>query len=581
MDLRSSRFLLQGLLGGASVAFGLWSGASPLAAADGRLRGHVPAPLPWLQPIRRLEATNLLQLAIGLPLRQRSTLTHLLDQLYDPVSPCFRRFLTSEQFTQQFGPSDEDYQAVTAYMVSHGLRVRATHPNRVLLDVEGSVLAIESAFEIHLGVYAHPTEPRTFFAPDTEPQLDQAIPVLHISGLDNYVLPRAAGLRMRPPRLAGDPTPATGSGPSGNYGGKDFRNAYVPGVTLTGTGQSVGLFELCGYYPQDIALYEQEFGLPNVPLVNVLLDGVADITENASSTNGMEAPVDIEMTISMAPGLAQVMLYFGYNPDSILNRMATDNLARQLSASWIFSGDSTTSQIYKQMAAQGQSYFTASGDSDAYTGPLPGLLDVPYITVVGGTTLNTRLSGSWVAETTWNWGGGVGSSGGISTQYPIPVWQQGINMTANLGSTSMRNIPDVAMVADNVWARWKNGDVRSVGGTSISSPLWAGFTALVNQQAAINGQPSLGFANPALYAIGKGTGYGAAFHDIRTGNNTSSTSKDRFTAVAGYDLCTGWGSPTGSNLIAALVALTDPLYVTPPQASPPSPHLAYPLALPI
>ena len=81
----------------------------------------------------------------------------------------------------------------------------------------------------------------------------------------------------------------------------------------------------------------------------------------------------------------------------------------------------------------------------------------------------------------------------------------------------------------------------------------AGFTALVNQQAAASGKSPVGFLNPVLYAIGEGSGYNSAFHDITTGNNTSASSPSKFFAVAGYDLCTGWGTPTGSNLINALV----------------------------
>src|SRR5438105_2209317 len=213
------------------------------------------------------------------------------------------------------------------------------------------------------------------------------------------------------------------------------------------------------------------------------------------------------------------------------------------------------------MVAQGQSFFNASGDSDAF---LPGEVDdpgffgtpsaSPNITQVGGTTLSTSgPRGSWTSETVWNFGDGSGSSGGISTYYSIPVWQQGISMSANLGSTSHRNIPDVALTADNVFVIADGGyGYTGVGGTSVAAPLWAGFTALVNQQAASSGSPSVGFLNPALYAIGKGSSYSADFHDIKTGNNKWSGSPNLFPAVAGYDLCTGWGTPVGQNLINAL-----------------------------
>jgi hypothetical protein len=249
--------------------------------------------------------------------------------------------------------------------------------------------------------------------------------------------------------------------------------------------------------------------------------------------------------------------------------MATDDKAMQLSCSWGFDINATTQQIFEQYAAQGQSFFLACGDNGAFVGSIPEPADNPYITVVGGTELTTTgPGGSWVSETTWNSGtsraGTEATGGGISIVYPIPAWQQGISMTANQGSTKMRNVPDVAMIADNVWLV-ANGEGGEVGGTSVASPLWAGIVALVNQQAVATGQAPLGFANPALYAIGKSAGYGSSFHDITTGNNTTSSSAGKFYAVTGYGLCTGWGTPAGTNLIQGLLAPpAESLLITPP-----------------
>jgi hypothetical protein len=136
-------------------------------------------------------------------------------------------------------------------------------------------------------------------------------------------------------------------------------------------------------------------------------------------------------------------------------------------------------------------------------------------------------------------------------------------MTTNKGSTTMRNIPDVALTADNIYVISNNGQTSTnVGGTSVAAPLWAGFTALVNQQAVVSGQLPVGFINPAIYAIGKGTNYTADFHDITTGNNTRSGSTTKYYAVTGYDLCTGWGTPNGIALINAL-AIPDALGILP------------------
>jgi uncharacterized repeat protein (TIGR03803 family) len=528
------------------------------------LVGHIPAEAAGLEPIGRLPGSNRLNLAIGLQLRNPEGLTVLLQQIYDPAHPQYRHYLTPDQFAERFGPTPEDYEAVIAYAKSHGLTVMGTHPNRTLLDVSGSVTDIERAFHVMMQVYGHPTEPRTFHAPQVEPSIDLAVPILHIGGLTDFHRPHPL-VHKRPRDPHKMRKPLVGSAPAGAFLGNDFRVAYVPGVTLTGSGQSVALFELDGYYASDISDYETLAGLPAVPLRNVLIGG-------AVGTPGFyneEVALDIEMAISMAPGLSGVIIYEGGDYsfyETVLNRMATDNAAKQISSSWSFEFNATTDQIFMQFAAQGQSFFQASGDN----GPSPNnwVADEPYITSVGGTELSTSTDGAWVSETVWNAGyslrGGTSqaSGGGASTTYSIPSWQQGLSMTANHGSTTHRNSPDVAMVADNIWVISDNGNSSAGSGTSYSAPLWAGFTALANQLAEAHGRPAVGFINPAIYALGKSAAYASAFHDITTGNNTTTDTPTNYFAVSGYDLCTGWGTPNGSNLLYAL-ALPLLLNITP------------------
>ncbi len=554
---------------------------SPLATAQQMLPGHLPDAVArlGLQPIGRLGGTNHLSLAIGLPLRNRESLAELLQQLYDPASTNYHHYLKPEQFAERFGPTAEDYQAVIAFAKRNGFEVTAIYPNRTLLDVRASVADIENALHVRLWRYQHPTEQRTFFAPDGELAFDLAVPVLHIAGLDDVIKPRPLyHIKAQNPGMIGTPkgtasSPAAGSAPGGGFMGNDFRAAYVPGVVLTGTGQTVGLVEFdSGFYPGDITNYESQAGLPNVPVTPVLVDGYdgspGGLNENA------EVSLDIEMAIAMAPGLDQVLVYEGSQPNDILNCIATNGVANQISASWGYSIDASTEQIYQQFAAQGQSFFNASGDGDAWLGPIPyGCLEDSNITIVGGTTLATSgPGGSWVSETVWNWGytgatgwnpdGYVGSSGGISTRVNIPDWQQGINMSANHGSTTRRNLPDVALTADNIYVVYYNGAAGVFGGTSCAAPLWAGFTALVNEQAYAGGRPPAGFLNPAIYAIGQGPSYISDFHDITSGNNTWDQSPANFFAVPGYDLCTGWGTPAGAGLITTL-AMPDILQIFP------------------
>ena len=385
------------------------------------------------------------------------------------------------------------------------------------------------------------------------------MPVLGISGLDNFTLPHPMNLRTAAAFNTDTNATAymTGSGPRGYFIGGDFRAAYAPGVALNGAGQSVGLFELDGYYPSDISDYEILAKLPTVTLTNILLDGF----NGTPRSENLEVALDIDMAICMAPGLLRVMVYEGEIPNDILSRMATDNQAKQLSSSWGNFGtpsDPVRDQIYQQFAAQGQSMFQASGDSGAYPGAIPAPSDDPNITVVGGTSLTTAgPGGAWSSEAAWS-----GSGGGISATFLIPPWQQGVSMSSNFGSVTMRNIPDVScLAAVQIWLIANNGTEGPIGGTSAAAPLWAGFAALANQQAAAHGRPSIGFINPALYAIGQGGGSNAALHDITSGNNTNAASPTNFFAVAGYDLCTGWGSPAGGSLINALTA--DLLQITP------------------
>jgi uncharacterized repeat protein (TIGR01451 family) len=506
-------------------------------------------------------------LAIGLNLRNPAALTNFLEQLYQPDSPDFHNFLTPEQFTTRFGPTAEDYEAVTAFARSHGLIVTGTHPNRMLLNVRGTAGDIEGAFNVMLNVYPHPTEAREFYAPDTEPAVDAALPILDVSGLSDYPRPRSMNLKKKTQQV-GEPN-STGSA-NGAFLGNDFRAAYVPGTSLTGSNQVVGLLQFDGFYASDITAYETQAGLPNVPLQTVLLDGFSGTPTTGSQSGNSEVSLDIEMVISMAPGLSKIIVYEGspsnFLPNDPLNRMASDNLAKQLSSSWGWSGgpNHTTDQIFQQFAAQGQSYFQASGDDDAYTGAqaldqasgTTTPMDSPYVTSVGGTTLQTSgAGGPYLSEAVWNRGNNVGSGGGISAYYSIPSWQTNLGLNASLASTTMRNIPDVAMTADDVYVKYGNGSSSTFGGTSCAAPLWAGFAALINQQAALGGKPPVGFINPALYALGRGPKYAATFHDITVGNNIGANTPGSYLAVAGYDLCTGWGTPTGTNLINALAPL--------------------------
>jgi N-acetylneuraminic acid mutarotase len=516
------------------------------------LHGHVRAVVSSGRAalVGSLPAGRELGVSIVLPLRNQAGLTALLAGLYDPSSPNYRHFLSVEQFTGQFGPTADDYQAVIDFARSKGLTVTDTPANRLHVPVRGTVAQIEKAFNVSMKVYLHPTEKRTFFSPDREPSLDLGVRVAHIAGLNDFSIPRPMLKRAITAQPAGS---FTGSGPGGAFLGSDMRAAYYGGTGLTGSGQAIGLLEFDGYNLSDVNLTFGNAGQSySVPIENVLLDGATGAP--VSGDDGEEV-LDIVQAIGVAPGLSQVRVYIGNSDVDILSAMASENIAKQISISWTWLPEdpATDDVFFQEMAAQGQSVFAASGDDgtfDPYDNNFYPAEDA-FVTAVGGTVLYTNgAGGSWSSETAWSHSGGGISPDGIA----IPSWQAGVANAANGGSSTLRNVPDVAMEADfdNYYCDM-GACAGNAGGTSFAAPRWAAFLALVNQQAAAAGNPPAGFINPAIYNIGESSSYNNDFHDITIGsNNLNYFGVTPYYAAVGYDLVTGWGSPAGQNLIDAL-----------------------------
>ena len=394
------------------------------------------------------------------------------------------------------------------------------------------------------------------------------MPVSHISGLNNYSYPHpAAG-----PRPAELPQPSgTGSGPGSSFLGSDMRAAYNMGSN-TGAGQTVGLAEFSGYTASDISQYFSNIHQTNnVPIDNIVVDGGSASQWSVANDEG-ETCLDIEQAVSVAPGLKQLRVYigptkFGTGVDGyIFSKMATDNAAKQLSNSWWWSPDdpATDDPYFEEMAVQGQTFFSISGDKGAYIHE--DRVDQGYpaedvhLTVVGGTALTTNgAGGSWASEVAWNdyqEGSGGGPANDGTTYFSIPSWQVPVINSSNDGSTTLRNSPDVALQADfDNYICYDNGKCSTDwGGTSFASPRWAAWFALVNQELVANGSPAgLGFINPTLYSIAQSSRYATDFHDIVSGNNDTNGQPVFYYAVPGYDLVTGWGSMNGASLLEAFL----------------------------
>ena len=503
---------------------------------------HVPAEAVAANYAGPLAPSARLHLAITLPMHNLTLLENLLARLQDPKSPDYRHYLSVAEFTSRFGPTEAEYRTLMQFAADHGLTVKATSPNRFVLDVEGSVDTVQHALGVHMGVYRHAGGQGLFYAPDREPRMEIGVTVLHISGLDTAQPPVMRAARRPHARQRLQPN---GSGPYGDFIASDMRTAYYGG-SLTGAGQTVGLIAFAGFNIADVKEYFSVLGQSlTVPVVGVSVDGMS-LTCVQPACDDYEQSIDIEQVIGMAPGLKQVTVYAGSNVIDILNRMATDNTAKTLSDSYGWGAEAKVEgPVYMEFAAQGQTMVAATGDLGANLkggGVWPA--DETHVTAVGGTDLGTAWNGGpWLSETAWDDSGGGPSPDGIRT----PRWQLPFVNTSNMASIKWRNVPDVAAEAnyDN-YVCYDGTCNGGNGGTSFAAPRWAGFIALVNEQAASAKKPYVGFLNPKIYKIGGGGSYTSDFHDITEGNNGT------YPAVIGYDDVTGFGSPQAA-LIAALV----------------------------
>jgi len=532
------------------------------------LTGHVPGEVKNAIAAFKYHASHNINARIILPLANQSQLSSLLQDLYNPKSPNFHHFLTPAQFAQQFISSAIDSSIVQEFLKKEGISVTGQSANGAILNVAGSVGAFEHAFGLHVNYYQR-NDGTMFFAPDAEPTVPVTLAgkILAVGGLDN--LPKYLAHRHQHP-MAVLPK-ATGTGPGGFLAPNDVKTAYnLNSVAATGSGQSVALFELDGYASKDIAAFESKFGLPGVPLQNVLIDGFSGVPNYSSNGGADEVTLDIELVAAFAPGSSSILVYEAPNTTQAWidewSKIASDNKAKVISCSWGEpEQDSPTinfdNMIFQQMAAQGQAVFAAAGDNGAYDagGRLLAVdepASQPYATAVGISRLTTNSNGTYNNESASVYGGG-----GVSAYWPIPSYQTTLAaqaVKAAMVSTTKRNLPDVVLTADasTAYAFYINGSWYGYYGSSISSPIWASFISRVNQGLGQNAP--IGLVNSVLYQLAQSSNYTSDFHDITTGNN------GYYPAEGGFDDATGLGSFNGLNLYNDLVK--NSVAVTPPSA---------------
>jgi len=518
------------------------------------------------QSTGRMPLNQQLQLDLVLPLSDPAGLRAFLTDIYNPASPNFHHFLTVSEFTARFGPTQDQYEAVLRFAKNYGLEVIGGSRDSMDVQVKGSVGAIETAFRVNMRTYHHPTENRDFYSTDAEPTVDLPFNLWHVSGLDNYSIPHpmlvnrsdyAAAHGIDADKVVSHAT--TGSGPSASFLGSDMRAAYYGSGSLTGAGQNLGLWEYLGTDLADLQTYYKNVGqtYPGGIISLLSTDGTSTnclYSRAGGRCDDTEQTLDMTQALGMAPGLASLVMYVGSTDTAIIGAMTSHNpLPTVIGCSWGWTpaDPSTLDPYFQRMAAQGQNFFAASGDNSTWTASGNSAAwpaDDAYVVSVGGTDLVTSgAAGPWASETAW-----VDSGGGISPdKIAIPSWQQlsGVINSGNKGSTTLRNGPDVSANANFTFYTCADQTTclaNDYGGTSFAAPMWAGYIALVNQQLASQGQGTLGFINPTIYAQNvNASTYAADFHDVTSGTSGS------YSAVSGFDLVTGWGSPN-AGLLAAL-----------------------------
>jgi subtilase family serine protease len=520
------------------------------------------------KPIGQLPLDQTMTLDVVLQLSDRAGLQAFLKDIYDPASPSYRNFLTVPEFTQRFGPSQQDYDAVVHFAQSNGFAVVGGSRDGMDVQIRGPVSAVQAAFHVTMSNYSD-SSGHTFYAINREPTASLPFPLWHISGLDNASNPHPMFVKKSDYAKAHGIAPeavvshaTTGSGPSASFLGSDMRAAYYGATALTGSGQNLGLFEFLGTDLTDLTTYFKNVGQTNnVPITLLSTDGTSTSCVDSRAggdCDDTEQTLDMTQAIGMAPGLATLVMYIGSTDTAIISAMTTHSpLPTTIGCSWGWTpADPTTLDPYfEKMASQGQNFFAASGDSSTWSSSNEAWpADDANVVSVGGTDLVTAsAAGPWKSETAWSDSGGGISPDGIA----IPAWQKlsGVINSSNKGSTTLRNGPDVSANANftfYVCADQTTCTANDYGGTSFATPMWAGYIALVNQQLVADGKPTIGFINPTIYAQNITSSYATDFHDITSGTSGS------YSAVTGYDLVTGWGSPNGTGLINALVGTSTP-----------------------
>ena len=537
---------------------------------------------------------------LALPSSDPAGLSAFIKHVSNPSDSLFHHYLSPEQFAQKFGGNESDYTALKNWAAANGLTVSQESAGRINLTLRGSVSQLQKIFKTQLNTY-RTANGETFYSASVKPTVPVEIAsrISAVLGLNESKqltpLARIGKVLGENPATSGGKLRAdsTGTGPGGNYDANDLRTVYsVPDFGKYSPNVVVAVFEQGYYNAADTEKYFATNHLPKVKQSPISVNKSPVVKEPAIE---LEACLDVDMIVGMNPNVSKILVYVDdYHNDAFnvaivdaISQVASDDKAQILSISYGqdegYQGNPTLeaeNTALQQCAAEGISVFASSGDNgafgDGYHYPynVSDPASQPMVTGVGGTTLYTGPGGVWQDEIAWdelnsNFGA---TGGGVSTYWPLPDFQNttvggASYVTQNGGSATYRNVPDVAAVGDPLTgvAVYVNdqGGWLEVGGTSVSSPIWAGYVSNIQAAFSYFNLGSIGYFNPLLYAVGTplfGVGSPDAFlNDIIQGQNGDIGSNNPgFFNGFGYSNTTGSGTIWGGLAAQLLIGLSQP-----------------------
>jgi subtilase family serine protease len=515
---------------------------------------------------------------LSLPLSDGQGAAEFVERVSNPKDPLYRQYLTPDEFAERYGANSGDYAALKEWATANGLTIAHESIARTCLTVRGTAAQFQILFKTALNNYRAP-DGQEFYSASVEPTIPDPIAakVTGVIGLTNSVqyaplakVYQTFGQDPIAPEIGTDT--AGGTGPGGAYSASDLRSVYKMPTFGDVAPQTVAVFEQGGFHQSDIQKYVERMHLPSRPVKFVSVNGYDGSAKDPNAE--LEAALDIELVIGINPAVKEVLVYedgtdpFGVALIDALDQVASDNKAEILGISYgldeVQQGDpqlAAENVALTQLAAQSITVVATSGDGGAYgqtgTATYPAQLEVtdpgaqPLVTCVGGTSLSTGPHEVRLGEAVWNrLGLNEGASGGgVSSYWTIPSWQAPSYVTTNGGSSTYRNVPDVAAVGDPFTGvavySGVNGGWLQLGG-SVSAPIWAGYISILNAGLEYVTGQRLGFFNPTFYNVNNLVSGPLLFPVFDgTNGNPGMFGTPGYNAGLGYNNCTGAGTIYG------------------------------------